>query len=94
MVRVLTSKNSLTKTFAVAASVWAFACLPAIAGTVSLKEIREARVVIQQWDTSGAAVALATVFFGWIFAELVRECGAHANGSGEISKPGVGWSGA
>ena len=61
MVRVLTSKNSLTKTFAVAASVWAFACLPAIAGTVSLKEIRETGVVIQKWDTSCGAAAMATV---------------------------------
>ena len=32
------------------------------AATVSLKEIREAGVVIQKWDTSCAAAALATVF--------------------------------
>lgn len=32
------------------------------AGTRSLKEIREAGVIIQQWDTSCAAAALATVF--------------------------------
>jgi predicted double-glycine peptidase len=31
------------------------------AGTLSLKEIREDGVVIQQWDTSCAAAALATV---------------------------------
>lgn len=35
---------------------------PAGAATLSLKEIREAGVVIQQWDTSCAAAALATVF--------------------------------
>jgi predicted double-glycine peptidase len=34
----------------------------ASARTKSLKEIREAGVVIQQWDTSCAAAALATVF--------------------------------
>ena len=34
---------------------------PAHAGALSLKEIREAGVVIQQWDTSCAAAALATV---------------------------------
>ena len=60
------------------------AVLPAAAATVSLKEIREAGVVIQQSDTSGGAAALATVFFGRIFAALVRESGAHANGSCEI----------
>jgi len=32
------------------------------AATISLKEIREAGVVIQKWDTSCAAAALATVF--------------------------------
>jgi predicted double-glycine peptidase len=32
------------------------------AGTRSLKEIRENGVIIQQWDTSCAAAALATVF--------------------------------
>lgn len=35
--------------------------LSATAGTVSLKEIREAGVVIQKWDTSCAAAAMATV---------------------------------
>ncbi len=37
------------------------AALPAAAGTLSLKEIREAGVVVQKWDTSCAAAALATV---------------------------------
>jgi len=36
--------------------------LPASAGTVSLKEIREAGVIVQRWDTSCAAAAMATVF--------------------------------
>ena len=35
---------------------------PAAAGTLSLKEIRENGVVIQKWDTSCAAAAMATVF--------------------------------
>lgn len=34
---------------------------PSQAGTLSLKEIREAGVVVQQWDTSCGAAALATV---------------------------------
>lgn len=37
------------------------AAAPASAEVLSLKEIREAGVVIQQWDTSCAAAALATV---------------------------------
>ncbi len=32
------------------------------AGTLSLKEIREAGVIIQKWDTSCGAAAMATVF--------------------------------
>jgi predicted double-glycine peptidase len=36
--------------------------LHASAGTLSLKEIREAGVVIQKWDTSCGAAAMATVF--------------------------------
>lgn len=35
---------------------------PAVGATLSLKEIREAGVVIQQWDTSCGAAAMATVF--------------------------------
>jgi predicted double-glycine peptidase len=35
---------------------------PAVSGTLSLKEIREEGVIRQQWDTSCAAAALATVF--------------------------------
>ena len=35
---------------------------PAVSRVKSLKEIRETGVVIQQWDTSCAAAALATVF--------------------------------
>jgi predicted double-glycine peptidase len=55
-----------------AAMVLAMACVPATAATLSLKEIREAGVVIQQWDTSCAAAALATVFtYG--FADPVTE---------------------
>ncbi len=50
----------------------ALASVPAMAATLSLKEIREAGVVIQQWDTSCAAAALATVFtYG--FADPVTE---------------------
>ena len=37
------------------------ASLPAAATTLSLKEIREAGVVIQKWDTSCGAAAMATV---------------------------------
>ena len=39
---------------------------------VSLKEIREAGVVIQKWDTSCAAAALATVFT-YTFNDRVSE---------------------
>ena len=39
---------------------------------VSLKEIREAGVVVQQWDTSCAAAALATVFT-YTFDDAVTE---------------------
>ena len=34
----------------------------ATAGTLSLKEIRETGVIVQQWDTSCGAAAMATVF--------------------------------
>ena len=55
-----------------AAVVLALAGVPVTAATLSLKEIREAGVVIQQWDTSCAAAALATVFtYG--FADPVTE---------------------
>lgn len=47
---------------AITALVAVLGCmLPATAGTVSLKEIREAGVVIQKWDTSCGAAAMATV---------------------------------
>lgn len=36
--------------------------LPATAATLSLKELREAGVIVQRWDTSCAAAAMATVF--------------------------------
>jgi hypothetical protein len=39
-----------------------FAMTPSSAGTLSLKEIREAGVIMQKWDTSCAAAAMATVF--------------------------------
>ena len=38
------------------------ASIPSEAGVLSLKEIREAGVVVQKWDTSCAAAAMATVF--------------------------------
>lgn len=38
------------------------ATVPSMAATISLKEIREAQVIIQRWDTSCAAAAMATVF--------------------------------
>ena len=63
---------SRIKRLAVAITILALAGVPALAGTLSLKEIREAGVVIQQWDTSCAAAALATVFtYG--FADPVTE---------------------
>ena len=63
---------SRIKKLAVAITILALAGVPALAGTLSLKEIREAGVVIQQWDTSCAAAALATVFtYG--FADPVTE---------------------
>lgn len=43
-------------------STWIAAALPVAAGILSLKEIREAGVVIQKWDTSCGAAAMATVF--------------------------------
>ena len=36
--------------------------LPAYSVTLSLKEIRESGVVVQKWDTSCGAAAMATVF--------------------------------
>lgn len=50
------------KTAAVALAALLLQAVFAHAATVSLKEIREAGVVIQKWDTSCAAAALATVF--------------------------------
>lgn len=54
------------------------AMFPALAATLSLKEIREAGVVIQQWDTSCGAAAMATVFT-YTFNDPVSER-AVANG--------------
>ena len=45
---------------------------PAAAATLSLKEIRESGVVIQKWDTSCAAAAMATVFT-YTFNDTVSE---------------------
>ena len=44
----------------------------AASSVVSLKEIREAGVVVQQWDTSCAAAAMATVFT-YTFDDAVTE---------------------
>lgn len=64
--------GNLLKKTRLAVAILALASVPAMAGTLSLKEIREAGVVIQQWDTSCAAAALATVFtYG--FADPVSE---------------------
>lgn len=46
--------------------------VPAGAAVLSLKEIREAGVVVQEWDTSCAAAALATVFT-YTFKDPVSE---------------------
>lgn len=51
----------VTKLFVVALTAAVISTFPATARTVSLKEIREAGVVIQNWDTSCGAAALATV---------------------------------
>ena len=48
--------------FAIALTAVLGFSLPAPAGILSLKEIREAGVVIQKWDTSCGAAAMATVF--------------------------------
>ena len=62
----------MKKRLAIAMSAITLATVPAMATTLSLKEIREAGVVMQQWDTSCAAAALATVFtYG--FADPVTE---------------------
>ena len=50
------------KTSAVVLCAMMLACAPTYAATLSLKEIREAGVVIQKWDTSCGAAAMATVF--------------------------------
>lgn len=50
------------KTAAVALIAISLQVVSGHAATISLKEIREAGVVIQKWDTSCAAAALATVF--------------------------------
>jgi predicted double-glycine peptidase len=49
------------KTTAVVLCAMILACAPTYAATLSLKEIREAGVVIQKWDTSCGAAAMATV---------------------------------
>jgi predicted double-glycine peptidase len=51
----------VSKVFIVALTASIISTLSATARTVSLKEIREAGVVIQKWDTSCGAAALATV---------------------------------
>lgn len=63
---------SLRRSFVIATSIALVMSAPTVAGTLSLKEIRESGVIIQQWDTSCAAAALATVLT-YDFSDPVTE---------------------
>ena len=52
----------MIRALAIIGAILGVAAPAAPAATLSLKEIREAGVVIQQWDTSCAAAAMATIF--------------------------------